>query len=148
MKRKIKVANDENKKCLTPSPFEKRAYVKVPDQKRFQFIQLLLERKITIKEAASELGIHYSTAKCIAKIYRQEKRIMALSKGVKTAKIAIGKRLIARKEAAVNRHNESSTLIKTPELLSENLKAANKERGIEFDFSVYTAKIDERYVVL
>lgn len=58
----------------------KRGYMKIPEDKRLQLLRMIQEEQITIKTAAHRLGVNYSTAKNIVKIFRQEKRVGILPK--------------------------------------------------------------------
>ena len=64
---------------------EKRVYTKVLDDERCQLLKLIQANQITIKSAALGLGINYSTAKNIVKVYRKEKRFKQINKGPKSS---------------------------------------------------------------
>ena len=49
----------------------KRAYVQQPKELRLTLIDLCLNKKMTIKDAADQLKINYSTAKYIIKMYSE-----------------------------------------------------------------------------
>lgn len=49
----------------------KRSYVPVDMDKRQQLIKVVEEEGLTIKEAAQNLKINYSTAKHIVKVYKR-----------------------------------------------------------------------------
>ena len=51
-------------------------YKKVDNRKRLLLLKLVKEEKKSLKEAASCLGINYSTAKTILRVFRIEKRIL------------------------------------------------------------------------
>eukprot|EP00826_Nyctotherus_ovalis_P006498 TRINITY_DN11552_c0_g1_i1.p1 TRINITY_DN11552_c0_g1~~TRINITY_DN11552_c0_g1_i1.p1 ORF type:complete len:151 (-),score=36.65 TRINITY_DN11552_c0_g1_i1:127-579(-) len=132
----------KGKKRVASSSLEKRGYIKVPDKKRRQLIRLLQEEQLTIKAAAVQLDIHYSAAKCIVKIFRQEKRVTALTKGAKVVEELKAMDADIEKKSASD--NEAETLVKTPELVSVN-PINFKEEGVRFDFGVYSAMINARY---
>eukprot|EP00826_Nyctotherus_ovalis_P046404 TRINITY_DN523_c0_g1_i20.p1 TRINITY_DN523_c0_g1~~TRINITY_DN523_c0_g1_i20.p1 ORF type:complete len:154 (+),score=31.33 TRINITY_DN523_c0_g1_i20:211-672(+) len=133
----------DNQRLLASASPMKRDYVKVPDKKRQQLIQLLQETQLTIKAAAARLGIHYSAAKCIVKVFKQEKRVVALTRRVKTPASFEEIGPIATKKTL----NELSTLTKTPELVFTISKTTKegKEGEVWFDFGVYGSWMSERY---
>ena len=136
-------SNARKRKDLGKTCSEKRSYVKVPDTKRFQLIQLLQKEKLTIKSASAKLGIHYSTAKCIVKIFRQERRVIALTRGSKFAELRenLDKE---KKRPSPNQSNELITLMKTIEQIPPPRNAIQADE-ITFDFEVYKIMINERY---
>lgn len=54
-------------------------YSKVDNGKRIQLLKLVKEYGKTLKEASTILGINYSTAKTILRVYRLERRILKKS---------------------------------------------------------------------
>ena len=54
---------------------KKSIYEKVENSKRCKLIQMLQQSKISLKQAADELDINYSTAKTIVQTFRKEKRV-------------------------------------------------------------------------
>ncbi|CAK73017.1 unnamed protein product (macronuclear) [Paramecium tetraurelia] len=50
-------------------------YAKISNQVRQAFIKRISEKKCTIRQAAKQFGIKFSTAKAILSIYRHEGRI-------------------------------------------------------------------------
>ena len=51
-------------------------YCKVENVKRIALLKMVKEEGKTLKEASNILGINYSTAKTILRVYRIEKRIL------------------------------------------------------------------------
>ena len=51
-------------------------YKKVDNKKRLLLLKLVKDEKKSLKEAANYLGINYSTAKTILRVFRIEKRIL------------------------------------------------------------------------
>jgi transposase-like protein len=49
----------------------KRSYVNHDIERKYQLVQVIEEQGITIKEAAAQLDINYSTAKHIMKLYKE-----------------------------------------------------------------------------
>lgn len=49
----------------------KRSYVNHDIEKKYNLVQVIEEQGITIKEAAAQLDINYSTAKHIMKLYKE-----------------------------------------------------------------------------
>ncbi len=68
------------RQTVPPSVTQKRAYVPVPEESRVQLLNLIEKRQLTIKEAAKHMGIKYSAAKYIVKLFRTERRVTALTK--------------------------------------------------------------------
>lgn len=132
-----------NPKSLASVSLAKRSYVKVPDKKRLKLIQLLQETQLTIKAAAAQLGVHYSTAKCIVKVFRQERHVVALAKRAK----APASSHHASPPTVKLFSNELSTLVKTPPLVSAAPQSAKqgREGEVRFDFGVYGNWISARY---
>ncbi len=58
----------------------KRGYTKIAEEKRLRLLRMIQDEQLTIKTAALRLGINYSTAKNIVKIFRCEKRTSVLPK--------------------------------------------------------------------
>ena len=58
------------------SPFPKIDYFNPTNGQRMKLITLVCTRKMTIKDAATEIGLKYTTAKSIWTIYRNQGRIM------------------------------------------------------------------------
>eukprot|EP00826_Nyctotherus_ovalis_P034776 TRINITY_DN2924_c0_g3_i1.p1 TRINITY_DN2924_c0_g3~~TRINITY_DN2924_c0_g3_i1.p1 ORF type:complete len:163 (-),score=35.86 TRINITY_DN2924_c0_g3_i1:77-565(-) len=56
----------------------KRNYVKVPSDKREELLRMIEERNFTVKAAAKRVRINYSTAKNIAKKFRDSKQPVKL----------------------------------------------------------------------
>ena len=54
-------------------------YSKVDNTKRIKLLKMVKEQGKTLKEASNILGINYSTAKTILRVYRIEKRILKKS---------------------------------------------------------------------
>ena len=62
------------------SPKKKECiYSKVDNTKRIKLLKMVKEQGKTLKEASNILGINYSTAKTILRVYRIEKRILKKS---------------------------------------------------------------------
>ena len=57
----------------------KRSYMKVSDEQRAQLLNLL-SQKMTISDAAEQVGVKYENAKAIFRVYRLEKRKTKRSK--------------------------------------------------------------------
>jgi len=51
-----------------------KSYQTTSDEQRFKFVQKILKKELTIREAATAFGIRYSTAKTIMKVYKSEGR--------------------------------------------------------------------------
>ena len=58
----------------------RRSYVQISLDQRRQLLEMITHGHLTIKEAADKLGLKYSAAKNIAKIFKEEGRIEKLSK--------------------------------------------------------------------
>ena len=58
----------------------KRRYIAVNELERAALLELIDSKQITIKAAAEELNIHYSTAKNIVKLFRKYGRLHRLPK--------------------------------------------------------------------
>eukprot|EP00826_Nyctotherus_ovalis_P060112 TRINITY_DN8409_c0_g7_i1.p1 TRINITY_DN8409_c0_g7~~TRINITY_DN8409_c0_g7_i1.p1 ORF type:complete len:180 (+),score=30.74 TRINITY_DN8409_c0_g7_i1:153-692(+) len=58
----------------------RRKYVPVNYDTRKELLKIISDENLTIKAAAARLGINYSNAKNIAKIYKKERRIEKLPK--------------------------------------------------------------------
>ena len=71
--------NQENDKMT------KRTYNQVDLELRKRLLDAIQTRNLSIKTASDELGINYSTAKNIVRIYRREKRMNKLPKRVNKA---------------------------------------------------------------
>ena len=69
----------------TDNKESKRTYNQVDFELRKQLLNIIQSRKLSIKTAADELGINYSTAKNIVRIYRRENRMNKLPKRVSKA---------------------------------------------------------------
>lgn len=50
-------------------------YAKISDQTRLAFIDKVLKGTCTIKQAAKQFGIKFSTAKAILSLYKHEGRV-------------------------------------------------------------------------
>ncbi len=75
--------NSITKESISPPPereTQKRRYIAVDEPTRAALLELIDSKQITIKAAAEELSIHYSTAKNIVKLYRRYGRIYRLPK--------------------------------------------------------------------
>mmetsp|Transcript_40396 Transcript_40396/g.46301 ORF Transcript_40396/g.46301 Transcript_40396/m.46301 type:complete len:363 (-) Transcript_40396:257-1345(-) len=57
----------------------KKKYALTSDEIRINLLDMVFNKKITIKKAAEKLGINYSTAKTILQIYKKEGRILKKS---------------------------------------------------------------------
>ena len=55
------------------------SYNKIPNQIRDRLVEMVVEEKTSIKEAATILKLKYSTAKTIYKIYKKENRTFKFS---------------------------------------------------------------------
>ena len=132
----------------------KRGYVKIPNDKREDLIKIIAEKQLTIKEAAQTLGINYSTAKNIVKIFRQEKRTSILLRNVKPSIISRSDPDPNSEETTLKRFMAKKTYLEidktqlaTPALLIKevsNVKILDQIRPIDFDFSIYSSLIYER----
>lgn len=71
-----KLDNSEEERLSTA----RRKYIPVNYNARKELLKIITDENLTIKAAAARLGINYSNAKTIAKIYRKEKRIAKLPK--------------------------------------------------------------------
>ncbi len=60
-----------------------KSYQTTSDDQRFNFVQKILRKELTIREAASAFGIRYSTAKTIMKVYKSEGRFEKKKKRLK-----------------------------------------------------------------
>ena len=168
--------NELSEASSIDSPFmlrSKRDYTKVPEDKRLQLLKIIQNEQLTIKTAARRLGINYSTAKNIVKIFRCEKRVTILPKkaGESTAKqpdaapsitesraeeeIPAVKRFVAKKTKLYLDNTEFVTHFDSP-ALAPMAPAVTKHRtegslptarydAICFDFSVYGSLILTRY---
>ena len=74
-----KPLEDQNSKMFIHKVISKRKdniYKKVDNRKRLLLLRMVKDEKKSLKEAASCLGINYSTAKTILRVFRIEKRIL------------------------------------------------------------------------
>jgi hypothetical protein len=70
---------DHHSKIFTHKVIPKKKeniYKKVDNKKRLLLLKLVKDEKKSLKEAANYLGINYSTAKTILRVFRIEKRIL------------------------------------------------------------------------
>lgn len=70
---------DHHSKIFTHKVISKKKeniYKKVDNKKRLLLLKLVKDEKKSLKEAANYLGINYSTAKTILRVFRIEKRIL------------------------------------------------------------------------
>ena len=65
--------------------FQKRKYNQVDVDLRKELLHAIETKQLSIKSASEQLGINYSTAKNIVRIYRKEKRMHKLPKRVNKA---------------------------------------------------------------
>ena len=69
----------EQKSIGGPRDTLKRAYTKVSTAARRQLIRNVIEGELTIKDASKKLGINYSAAKNIIKVFRKREHFSELS---------------------------------------------------------------------
>lgn len=76
--------NPQSESAAKPQMFnykkkKENIYCKVDNVKRIALLKMVKEDGKTLKEASKMLGINYSTAKTILRVYRIEKRILKKS---------------------------------------------------------------------
>ena len=69
-----------------PIDAAKRAYTKVSATARRKLIRNVIEGDLTIKDASKKLGINYSAAKNIVKVFRKREQLNELSHDLNEAK--------------------------------------------------------------
>lgn len=131
----------------------RRDYIRIPKDMRRKLLEIIERGQLTIKAAAIRLGINYSSAKSIVKIFRQQKRIDVMEPN-------IYKHAISKKKEKVNRFTAKRThlAIDNPLLITSN-QISNSNPNMNdiqpeinstidlleckpiFDFSVYTSLI-------
>lgn len=148
------VQNNEGESSTLPAIHTRRGYIKVSDTKRRQLLELVENKQVTIKKAALCLGINYSTAKNIIKIYHQEKRITVLPRGLlaphrlnstKNGEEGQNKKL-TRKETrrkSDKTHNMTPSEEPSSKMISDPLLI--DRTPIVFDFSIYASSIYSMY---
>ena len=145
----------------------KRGYMKIPEDQRVQLLRIIQEEQLTIKTAARRLGVNYSTAKNIVKIFRQEKRVTILPKkawkqseneapepeGDNRSEREDGpalKRFVAKKTVLdLETTNLPSTSV-SPLLAPKSMSLPDVEprnEVIQFNFSCYSPLIINRYFI-
>ncbi len=149
-----------------PQPFgvsptaEKRAYSTIPQETRLDLLRLIEHDQLTIKEAAKRLGINYSTAKHIVKLFRMERRIHTLPKIGRRSRLALSEQHSDAKEdqpKAVRRFVARKTRLGIDAPGCEHLSVAKHfsgsvaDRGkafggvaVGFNFGVYAQSIVQR----
>eukprot|EP00826_Nyctotherus_ovalis_P046370 TRINITY_DN5234_c0_g3_i1.p1 TRINITY_DN5234_c0_g3~~TRINITY_DN5234_c0_g3_i1.p1 ORF type:complete len:170 (-),score=27.52 TRINITY_DN5234_c0_g3_i1:352-861(-) len=133
----------------------KRVYTRIPREIRRRLLEGLALGEMTIKAAAKELGINYSSAKNIVKIFRQQNRVDAIIGKNTTRPVAAE---VAKKEGKLKRFTAKRTRLTIDALqlpTSGTISNVNaKERllaeGTEnfkpcFNFSIYSSLIFSRY---
>lgn len=130
----------------------KRRYVRVPELRRQQLLELIEDNCLTVKAAAQKLGINYSTAKTIAKTIgrmgrktpllrtsRDKTEVMkgrneVISKGIRDNQIQIEQ---------VNTQNLTPKVVPQFEGNTDIFKSSKVP--VVFDFSIYTYMMHVRY---
>ena len=79
-KKQIESSDEEYEESSSLYRVKRRKYKQIDFNKRQQLLLKIDEGRTSIKSASSMLGINYSTAKNIVKIYRREDRIEKLPK--------------------------------------------------------------------
>lgn len=143
----------------------KREYNKIPKELRKQLLETIEQGQLTIKAAAQQLGINYSSAKNIVKIFRQQERIdvmiksssrRAVSKVLKRNK-GLKRFTAKRTHLAVNNQSLNSNTIPNinPQIENKTSMANYSLKTIEqgefepyFDFAVYAPLIYSRYFLI
>lgn len=135
----------------------RRGYIKIPKEMRRELLETIERGQLTIKAAALRLGINYSSAKNIVKIFRQQKRIDVVER-------SICKKVIGKEKEKVKRFTARRThlTIDNPLLVTSN-QTSNSNSNMNdiqpkvnstidiieckpvIDFSVYTSLIFNRY---
>eukprot|EP00826_Nyctotherus_ovalis_P037507 TRINITY_DN3422_c0_g1_i2.p1 TRINITY_DN3422_c0_g1~~TRINITY_DN3422_c0_g1_i2.p1 ORF type:complete len:184 (+),score=26.36 TRINITY_DN3422_c0_g1_i2:215-766(+) len=145
-------------KCLI-----RRQYVQVGVELRRRLLDVIGTKRLSIKAAANEVGINYSTAKNIVKIYRRERRTHKLSKksakevesekGVRLERVKKVSRFMARK-CSLFEENEplssaeaiNSAIESNNAMVSLENKRDEKITGPVFNFLVYKHLIVENWM--
>ena len=70
----IEKEEESNSHSDTPTKTKKK-YSVITQEVREKFIKRVISREVTIKEAAKEFGIKFSTSKAILQTYKREGRI-------------------------------------------------------------------------
>jgi len=124
------------------SALKKRPYIKVSSPKRYQLIELVVKERLNIKAAAVQLGINYSAAKHIVKLFKQERRPRSYTKESKVGENTEPKKL--RSRMTLNPISDFGTSNKTLEFIATKFSIANEQFVPVFDFGVYGPMICER----
>lgn len=128
---------------------QKREYTKIPKHLRRKLIEIIESRQSTIKEAAKELGINYSTAKNIVRVFRNERRINPIARNVKHPTTS---RKSTEEEPELTRFTAKRTRLiieELPKVDGESLSETNTQiKDIPlFDFKAYSYLIYEEYLL-
>lgn len=132
----------------------KRGYTKIPREVRKRLLEDLALRQLTIKAAAKQLGINYSSAKNIVKIFRQQDRVDVIGRNVASPVVAE----VVKREGKLKRFTAKRTRLAVEALhppTSNTFPNANAEERLpakeadnikpHFDFSIYGSLIFSRY---
>ena len=138
---------DSSKETQKPLISEKRAYARVGIKERKQLMKLIVEDGLTIKSAAQRLKINYSTAKNIVKIFRREQCTGKDIESLHKKEPITLKRFIAKKTFTSSESNQSANFYKdSATILPNDIQTTVSKDKIEFDFTVYSPLIYERYL--
>ena len=124
------------------SAMKKRPYIKVSSSKKYQLIELVVKEHLNIKTAAVRLGINYSAAKHIVKLFKEERRPGSHTKESKVGENTEPKKL--RSRVTLNPISDFGTNNKTLEVIAAKFSITNEHFVPVFDFGVYGQMICER----
>lgn len=147
------------------NPIYKRGYTRIPKDKRRQLLETIEQSQTTIKDAAHQLGVNYSSAKNIVKLFRQYKRVDVMKHCCGGQMTGSAFDVLDQKDkkpgTKLKRFTAKRTrlAIESPRLVPPSptinllphvdLAVKPEARAIEirpnFDFSIYASQIFSRY---
>eukprot|EP00826_Nyctotherus_ovalis_P044362 TRINITY_DN4786_c0_g4_i2.p1 TRINITY_DN4786_c0_g4~~TRINITY_DN4786_c0_g4_i2.p1 ORF type:complete len:169 (+),score=21.32 TRINITY_DN4786_c0_g4_i2:141-647(+) len=136
----------------------KREYMRIPKEKRRQLLETIEQEQITIKDAALQLGINYSSAKNIVKLFRLHKKIDVIKhscggdattnalkeQGTKLKRFTVKRTQLPVESLCLIPLNPTISLLPHVDEVAK-LEPKTIETRPNFDFSVYTSQIYSRY---
>eukprot|EP00826_Nyctotherus_ovalis_P047615 TRINITY_DN549_c0_g1_i17.p1 TRINITY_DN549_c0_g1~~TRINITY_DN549_c0_g1_i17.p1 ORF type:complete len:180 (-),score=16.76 TRINITY_DN549_c0_g1_i17:221-760(-) len=140
----------------------KQVYSQVDFTLRKELLHVIGKEQLSIKSAASKLGINYSTAKNIVRVYRKENRVNKLPKRVsralanvlnkqkqppkKVTRFSAKTFSLVEKEAIPSVENTKFEDAKSKEEKLVPMEDKEERKGPTFDFSVYRSLIAEHWI--
>jgi predicted transcriptional regulator len=89
MKLESKEKEMNGKNCFEKLGGKKRTYIPILEEKRQELLSLVENEGISIKNAAKKVGINYSAAKSIVKVFKETGRLSKLSKKHKEVNVLV-----------------------------------------------------------